>query len=151
MPVFPNDNHGQVSNIYVLRKNVDADNAEERCYFCYEDWQSGDGIVRLRCCNHWLHEDYLSKSVLDGHFPTYRIWLASLDKARVLAGASEMGDVQKVKELLEKHTPCAAQDYYGRNPLYFAVLEGDDEVVKELLGHGVVRIIGLRLRTGPAS
>jgi len=95
--------HDQVSDIYVLRKTVDADNAEERCYFCYEDWRSGDGMVRLRCCNHWLHEDCLSKSVLDGRCPTCRIWLASLDEARVLAGAAKMGDIQKVKELLEKH------------------------------------------------
>jgi hypothetical protein len=48
-----------------------------------------------------------------------------------------MGDVHKVKELLEKHTPCTAQDYYGRTPLHLAVLEGHEEVVKELLGHGV--------------
>ncbi|PVH69919.1 hypothetical protein DL98DRAFT_152771 [Cadophora sp. DSE1049] len=94
-PVLPNDNRNRVSDIYVLRKTVNADNAKERCYFCYEDWQSGDGMVRLRCCNHWLHEDCLSKSVLDGRCPTCRIWLASLDKARVLAGAAEMGDVQR--------------------------------------------------------
>ncbi|KAH7308335.1 ankyrin repeat-containing domain protein [Rhexocercosporidium sp. MPI-PUGE-AT-0058] len=94
-------------------------------------------MVRLRCCNHWLHEDCLSKSVLDGRCPTCRIWLASLDEARVLVGAVEMGDVQKVKELLEKHTPCTAQDYYGRTPLHLAVLEGHEEVVKELLSHGV--------------
>jgi hypothetical protein len=35
------------------------DNAKEHCYFCFEDWQIGDGIVRLRCWNHWLHEDCL--------------------------------------------------------------------------------------------
>merc|ERR1712230_117721 len=136
-PGLPNDNHDWVSDIYVWRKTVDADNIEERCYFCFEDWQIGDGMVRPRCCNHWLHEDCLSKSVLDGRCPTCRIWLASLDEARVLAGAAEMGDVQKVKELLEKHTPCTAQDYYGRTPLHLAVLEGHEEVVKELLGHGV--------------
>jgi ankyrin repeat protein len=94
-------------------------------------------MVRLRCCDHWLHEDCLSKSVLDGQCPTCRIWLASLDEALVLAGAASAGDVLKVKELLEKHTPCTAQDYYGRTPLHLAVLDGHEEVVKELLDHGV--------------
>ena len=39
----------------VLRKGV---------YICFEDWQAEDEIIRLRCCNHWLHEDCLSKSIL---------------------------------------------------------------------------------------
>jgi ankyrin repeat protein len=94
-------------------------------------------MVRLRCCDYWLHEDCLSKSVLDGQCPTCRIWLASLDEALVLAGAASAGDVLKVKELLEKHTPCTAQDYYGRTLLHLAVLDGYEEVVKELLDHGV--------------
>ncbi|CZR52893.1 uncharacterized protein PAC_02770 [Phialocephala subalpina] len=128
---------GRLSDTYVIRKTADADNTEEHCYFCFEDWQIGDGMVRLRCCDHWLHEDCLSKSVLDGCCPTCRIWLASLDDALVLAGAASAGDVLKVKELLEKHTPCTAQDYYGRTPLQLAVLDGHEEVAKELLDHRV--------------
>ena len=50
--ILPSDNHDRVSDTYVLRKTVDVDNAEERCYFCFEDWQGGDGMVRLRCCNY---------------------------------------------------------------------------------------------------
>jgi hypothetical protein len=87
------------------------------------EWQIGDSMVQLRCCDHWLHEDCLSKSVLDGRCPTCRIWLASLDDALVLAGAASAGDVLKVKELLEKHTPCTAQDYYGRTALHLAPME----------------------------
>jgi len=34
-----------------------------------------------------------------------------LYRAQVPAGAASVGDVLKVKELLEKHTPCTAQDY----------------------------------------
>ncbi|KAH8782173.1 hypothetical protein BGZ57DRAFT_269311 [Hyaloscypha finlandica] len=68
---------GRLSDTYVVRKTADAGNTEERCYICFEDWQIGDGMVRLRCCDHWLHEDCLSKSVLDGQCPTCRIWLAS--------------------------------------------------------------------------
>ena len=128
---------GRLSDTYVVRKTADAGNTEERCYFYFEDQQIGDGMVRLRCCDHWLHEDCLSKSVLDGQCLTCRIWLASLDEALVLVGAALVGDVLKVKELLEKHTPCMAQDYYGRTPLYLAVLDGHEEVVKELLDHGV--------------
>ena len=94
-------------------------------------------MVRLRCCGHWLHEDCLSKSVLDGCCPTCKIWLASFDDALVLAGAASAGDVQKVKELLEKQTCCTAQDYYGRTPLHSAVLGEHREVVRELLDHGV--------------
>jgi ankyrin repeat protein len=94
-------------------------------------------MVRLRCCNHWLHEGCLSKSVLDGRCPTCGIWLASLDDAQVLAGAASAGDIIKVKELLEKHTPYTAQDYYSRTPLHSAVLDGHEEAVKELLDHGV--------------
>jgi hypothetical protein len=107
---------------YVIRKTVDADNTEEHCYFCFVDWQIGDGMVRLRCCSHWLHEDCLSKSVLDGRCPTCGIWLASLDDAQVLAGAASVGDVLKVRELLEKHTSCTTPDYYGRTPSHSAVL-----------------------------
>jgi hypothetical protein len=80
---------------------------------------------------HWLHEYCLSKSVLDGRCPTCGIWLASLDDAQVLAGAASAGDVLKVKE------PCTALDYYGRTHLHSAVLGGHEEVVKELLDHGV--------------
>lgn len=47
----------------VMRKTAEVDNTEEHCYVCFEEWQMGDGMVRLRCCDHWLHEDYLSKSV----------------------------------------------------------------------------------------
>lgn len=94
-------------------------------------------MVRPRCYTPWLHEDCLFKSVLDGRCPTYRIWLASLDEARVLTGAAKIGDIQKVKELLEKHTRCTTQDYYGRTLLHLAVLEGHEEVVEELLGHRV--------------
>jgi hypothetical protein len=136
-PVPPGDNHDRVSDTYVIRKTVDADNTEEHCYFCFVDWQIGDGMVRLRCCSHWLHEDCLSKSVLDGRCPTCGIWLASLDDAQVLAGAASAGDVLKVRELLEKHTSCTTPDYYGRTPLHSAVLGGHEEVVKELLDHGV--------------
>jgi hypothetical protein len=136
-PVPPGDNHDRLSDTYIIRKTVDADNSEEYCYFCFEDWQIGDGMVRLRYCDYWLYEDCLSKSVLDGCCPTCRIWLASLDDAQVLAGAASAGDVLKVKELLEKHTPYTAQDYYGKTPLHLAVLEGYEEVVKELLDHGV--------------
>ena len=128
---------GRLSDTYVIRKTADADNTEEYCYFCFEDWQIGDGMVRLRYCNYWLYEDCLSKSVLDSYCPTCRIWLASLDDALVLAGAASAGDILKVKELLEKHTPCTAQDYYGRTPLHFAVLDGHEEMAKELLDHGV--------------
>jgi len=94
-------------------------------------------MVRLRYCDHWLYEDCLSKSVLDSCCPTYRIWLAFLDNTQVLAGAASAGDILKVKELLEKHMPYIAQDYYGKTPLHLAVLEGHEEVVKELLDHGV--------------
>jgi ankyrin repeat protein len=94
-------------------------------------------MVRLQCCDHWLHEDCLSKSVLDGRCPTCGIWLASLDDTQVLAAAASTGDVLKVKELLEKNTPCTAQDYYGRTPLHSVVLDGHEGVVKELLDHGV--------------
>lgn len=131
------DNHDRLSDTYVIRKTVDVDNTEEHCYFCFEDWQIGDDMVRLRCCNHWLHEDCLSKSVLDGRCPTCGIWLASLDDAQVLAGAASAGNVLKVRELLEKHTSCTTPDYYGRTPLHSAVLDGHEEVVKALLDHGV--------------
>jgi ankyrin repeat protein len=47
------------------------------------------------------------------------------------------GDILKVKELLEKHTPYTAQDYYSKTPLHLAVLEGHEEVVKELLDYRV--------------
>jgi len=128
---------GRLSDKYVIRKTAEPGNTEEHCYFCFEDWQIGDGMVRLRCCDHWLHEDCLSKSVLNGRCPTCRIWLASLDDALVLTGAASAGDALKVKELLEINTPCTAQDYYGRTPLHSAVLDGHEEVVKELLDHRV--------------
>jgi len=99
-----------LSDTYVIKKTVDAGNTEEHCYFCFEDWQIGDSMVRLRCCDHWLHEDCISRSVLDGCCPICRIWLASLDDALVLAGAASAGDFLKLKELLEKHTPFTAQD-----------------------------------------
>ena len=94
-------------------------------------------MVRLRCCNHWLHEGCLSKSVLDGRCPTCGIWLASLDDAQVLAGAALAGDVVKVKELLEKRTSCIALDCYRRTPLHLTTLGGHEEVVKELLDYRV--------------
>jgi ankyrin repeat protein len=94
-------------------------------------------MIRLQYCNYWLYEDCLSKSVLDSYYPTYRIWLASLDNTQVLTGAASAGDILKVKELLEKHTPCIVQDYYSKTPLYLVVLEGYEEVVKELLDHRV--------------
>jgi hypothetical protein len=112
-PVPPGDSHDRLFNTYVIRKTADADNTEKHCYFCFEDWQIGDGMVRLRYCNHWVHEDYLSKYVLDGRCPTCRIWLASLDGAQVLAGAASTEDVIKVRELLEMHMSCTAPDYYG--------------------------------------
>jgi len=46
------DNHDRVSDIYVIRKTIDADNTEEHYYFCFVDWQIGDSIVRLRCCDY---------------------------------------------------------------------------------------------------
>jgi hypothetical protein len=46
-------------------------------------------------------------------------------------------DVLKVKELLEKHTSCTEQDFYGRPPLHLAVQFGRGGVVKELLDYGV--------------
>jgi ankyrin repeat protein len=55
----------------------------------------------------------------------------------VLAGAVSAGDILKVKKLLEKHMPCIAQDYYSRTPLYSAVLDRHENVVKELLDYRV--------------
>ena len=136
-PVPYSDNGERLSDTYVIRKTADAHNTEEHCYFCFEDWQIRDGMVRLRCCNHWLYEDCLSKSVLDGRCPTCGIWLASLDDTQVLAGAASAGDVLKVRELLEKHTSCTARDYYGRTPLHSVVPDGHEEVVKELLDYRV--------------
>ncbi|PMD52623.1 ankyrin [Hyaloscypha bicolor E] len=94
-------------------------------------------MVRLRCCNHWLHEYCLSKSVLDDCCPTCRIRLTSLNDVMVLSEAASTGDILKVKELLERDTCCTAQDFYGRALLHLAVLFGHEEVVKELLDHGV--------------
>jgi ankyrin repeat protein len=137
VPTPPGRASGQLSDTYVIRKTADARNTEEHCYFCFENWQIEDGMVRLRCCDHWLHEDCLSKSVLDGRCSTCRIWLASLDDALVLASTASAGDALKVKKLLEKQTPRTAQDYYGRTPLHSAVLDGHGELVEELLDHGV--------------
>jgi serine/threonine protein kinase len=97
-PVLHGDNHGRLSDTYAIRKTVDTDNTEEYC-----DWQTGDGMVRLRCCNQWPREDCLSKSVLDGCCLT-----------------------------------C------GRTPS--AVLGGHEEVVKELLDHGVASTAGYKGR-----
>lgn len=104
VPNPPGRASNRLSDTYVIRKTAEADTTEEHCYFCFEDWQIGDGMVRLRCCNHWLHEDCVSKSVLDGRCPTCGIWLASLDDAQVLAGAASAGDIIKVKELQSKTT-----------------------------------------------
>jgi ankyrin repeat protein len=46
-----------------------------------------------------------------------------------------VGDILKVKELLEKHTPYIAQEYYRKTPLHLAILQGYKEVVKELFDH----------------
>jgi hypothetical protein len=36
------------------------DNTKEHCYVCFEEWQIGDGMVRLRYWNYWLYKDCLS-------------------------------------------------------------------------------------------
>ena len=54
-----------------------------------------------------------------------------------LLEAASTGDVLQVGELLVKHTFCTAQDYYGRTALHLTALCGNQEVVKELLDHGV--------------
>jgi hypothetical protein len=33
--------------------------------------------------------------------------------------------------------PCIAQDYYNRIPLYSAVLDGHEDIVKELLDYRI--------------
>jgi len=136
-PSYSSRTSNRLSDTYVIRKTTDAETTKEHCYFCFEDWQIRDGIVRLWCYDHWLHDNCLSKSVLDSCCPTCRIWLASLDNALVLAGAALIGDVLKVKELLEKNTPCTAPDCYSRTPLYSAVLDRHERVVKELLDYKV--------------
>jgi hypothetical protein len=43
------DNEDRLSDTYVIRKTAEADNTKEHCYICFEDWQIGEGMVRLRC------------------------------------------------------------------------------------------------------
>jgi serine/threonine protein kinase len=64
-PALHGDNHNWLSDTHAVRKTVDMDNPEE-----HSDWQTRDGMVRLRGCNQWLHEDCVSKSILDGRRPT---------------------------------------------------------------------------------
>ncbi|KAI1919981.1 hypothetical protein LOZ66_005605 [Ophidiomyces ophidiicola] len=136
-PNIPCDNYLRpVPDTYVIRKSADADDDDERCYICFEGWTIGDNMVRLRCCKHWLHEVCLSQSVLDGQCPTCRISLSSFNAEVVLRDAAAVGDIEKVKQLLEQKICHSTRDYYGRTPLHLATLHGHDAVIEVLLDNG---------------
>jgi hypothetical protein len=83
---------------------MDADNTKE-----YGNWQNEDSMVRLRYCNQWPYKDCLSKSVLDGHYPTY---------GRTPLHSAVLGNYEEVvKELLDNRVGSAA-DYKGQTAPY---------------------------------
>lgn len=57
------------------------------------------------------------------------------DRDRLLA-AADGGDLERVKELLEKGVPVDVQDQHGWTPLMLAALQGHDKTVALLLGQG---------------
>nr|KMM69763.1 GA-binding protein beta chain [Coccidioides posadasii RMSCC 3488] len=107
-----------VPDTYVIRKSADADD-DERCYICFEGWKIGDDM-----------------SVLDGQCPTCRISLSSFNAEVVLRDAAAVGDIEKVKQLLEQKICHSTRDYYGRTPLHLATLHGHEAVIEVLLDNG---------------
>lgn len=130
--------HDRLPDRYVVRNTVRADSTEKKCYFCVENWQTEDEMIRLRCCDHWLHEDCLSKSILlDDRCSICRIDLDFLNDETILHQVAEEENTLKVRELLNKQTSCTTQDFYDKTSLHAATLHDHEEMIKMLLDHEV--------------